>query len=285
MLIVVVSIIFVLFLTFGLIFFLKKLQISYTKYGNKMQCDNIGDVLWQTGRFENEAFKDYLGFEDEGIPMTGVLNCFCKEEHKNSGGFWETYDKVYTSSVVKRETDPDSGIFVAAQAPLCQDWVFDQFYMGVGIKGIGFTINIVNLIAGVVIRKLIVLVGYSTKSLEIKAIKNALFYTQFFNTALVLMIVNANFIGFGGLPDNFFTRGEFNDFSLGWYESVGSALVYTMIICAVWPIIEFVVFFGIKLLLRLLDYLLGKCRTAKKTIPSYVRLYGGSEYLIFWKYS
>lgn len=78
---VVAAVVFVLFLTFGLIFFLKKLQISYTKYGNKMQCDNIEDVLWQTGRFEKEAFKDYLGFEDDGLPMTGVLNCFCKLEH------------------------------------------------------------------------------------------------------------------------------------------------------------------------------------------------------------
>jgi len=63
----------------------------------------------------------------------------------------------------------------------------------------------------------------------------AIFILQFFNTAILILLVNANTNSAGidiGLS------GTYSDFSYNWYNSVGTSLVTTMIFSAFSPIIE-----------------------------------------------
>lgn len=60
------------------------------------------------------------------------------------------------------------------------------------------------------------------------------FYAQFFNTAFLLLLVNANLdeqpISLG------LTGGGYSDFDSGWSVEVGNIIVYTMTFNAVFPL-------------------------------------------------
>jgi len=62
--------------------------------------------------------------------------------------------------------------------------------------------------------------------------------STFFNTAIVILLANANLSEAIPFLSGVF-NGQFNDYSFDWYSDVGSILVVSMIINAVTPIIEF----------------------------------------------
>ena len=88
----------------------------------------------------------------------------------------------------------------------------------------------------------------------------SVFFTQFLNTAILLLLVNGNtqqtFLKFVGLD------GQFPDFTLEWYVDIGPALVQTMFIAAIFPAIEFGYGYPMKVFFRKLDS--GWKKTAKK---------------------
>ena len=98
---------------------------------------------------------------------------------------------------------------------------------------------------------LIAFIGYYTESEQTLVIKSSIFVSQFFNTAILLLLTNANtrhtILAF--LP----FRGIYPDLTQEWYSDVSASLVNTMRTAAFWPIIEFCIFFAMKLLFRLLD--------------------------------
>ena len=57
---------------------------------------------------------------------------------------------------------------------------------------ISFIIIAVNLILKTVIIKLITWIGEDTVSEQLSSITNGVFYAQFFNTGILLLLVNAN---------------------------------------------------------------------------------------------
>lgn len=52
---------------------------------------------------------------------------------------------------------------------------------------------------------------------------------------------------------NILKGGSFADFDYGWYDEIGTSLVKTMAIGAVFPIIEFFMWSSLKVLFRILD--------------------------------
>lgn len=72
-----------------------------------------------------------------------------------------------------------------------------------------------------------------------------------------------------------------------WYNDIGSSLILTMLTAAVWPIIEFFMYYFLRLFFRLLDrsFSCDEYKTKCKTIQQYVNIYSGSDYLIHFKYS
>ena len=75
-------------------------------------------------------------------------------------------------------------------------------------------------------------IGYDTHSEQVTAITNGVFFAQFFNTAILVLFVYANFSEFGIT----FFEGPFYDYSPDWYSVVGYKIVQTMIIYMFFPI-------------------------------------------------
>ena len=151
-----------------------------------------------------------------------------------------------------------------------------------------YIIVVTNYISRFFVVKIITWIGYKTQTGLNKAYTNVILATQFFNSAIILLLIDSNFND-SGIPFlGLIFKGNYYDFDSNWYKNMGGIIEYTVAYIAIWPIIEFVCYYSIKLLLRLLDWRTlcpDKYRTRKTTIQQYVDLYGGPDYLIFWKYS
>ena len=95
------------------------------------------------------------------------------------------------------------------------------------------------------------MVGYHTESGLLKGIMTAIWISTFFNTAILILLTNANtsytFLNF--IPLN----GQYTDLTENWYINIGGSLVSTMTINSVYIYIDFGVSYGMKLLFRCLD--------------------------------
>jgi len=100
-------------------------------------------------------------------------------------------------------------------------------------------------------------VGYDSETEQLKRITSATFYMLFFNTAFLLMLVNADMseqpLTFG------LTGGHYADFNALWWKQLGNALLSTMFINAIFPIVEFFMFFGLRFFARWRDRSLSCC--------------------------
>ena len=102
----------------------------------------------------------------------------------------------------------------------------------------------------------------------------------FFNTALLLLLANANFSETHiPLVDKIF-KGKYTDLHQGWYDDVGATLVQTMMINAVMPLAEFAGFWAMGFVFRIMDrsYTADTYLSKTKSIQQYVEKYQGPEY-------
>ena len=113
------------------------------------------------------------------------------------------------------------------------------------------------------------------------------FYSQYVNTGLMLLLTNANF---ENTPLSFIPlRNRFADYSEDWYILVGSQQVQTMMINSIMPYMNFFILRGLSVALQFLDsrttLFQEKPLTRTKTIQEYVLLYAGPEVEIHYRYS
>ena len=111
-----------------------------------------------------------------------------------------------------------------------------------------------------------------------------IFVIQFFNTAIWNLLTNANLNESLGIP---IFKGSYPDFTFNWYLDFGVPLITAMIINAVFPLIEFAMWYGIRILYILNDkgWSWKRYKTKKISIQQYINLYAGPEYLIHNNYS
>jgi len=79
----------------------------------------------------------------------------------------------------------------------------------------------------------------------------SIFIVQFFNTAILLILTNANTeaAGLGFLP----FKGMYADLTFEWYNDIGSSFIITIFTASIFPVIEFCIAFGMKLAFKFLD--------------------------------
>lgn len=82
-------------------------------------------------------------------------------------------------------------------------------------------------------------------------ITNFTFYAQFFNTGFLLLLANANFAEQPFLSG--INGGSMGDFNEDWFVLIGNALVSTMTINAIFPLIEFAIFWFMRWFARWRD--------------------------------
>lgn len=169
--------------------------------------------------------------------MTGALACFCPRWTINAKG-----ESPYLHEFV----DPSDA---SKSAPICKEWAVDYVTAPLFARGVSMTIVAVNFVLRLLIIILIRKVGFETHSEQTKYIKNSVFTVQFVNTALILLLSNADLTGWGfGMFD-----GRYNDFSPGWYSDIGNSITGAMIFNIIFPIIEFFGFYAMRLGFRILD--------------------------------
>lgn len=149
-----------------------------------------------------------------------------------------------------------------------EDHLAGYFYLNL----VTFLVSCINYALRNLNQSLIDTIGIPTESERTSVIMKYVFFTAFINTGVILLLTNADlsYSVLSFIP----LRGEFTDFERGWYLDIAPSLVKTMLIMAVFPVISFFMFYGLRVAYRLLD---GGCSrsTKKTTIKQYVDLYSG----------
>ena len=112
-------------------------------------------------------------------------------------------------------------------------------------------ITVVNSIIRMICMYLIKLIGYHTESQEVSSIMTSIFISTFFNTAILLLLMDANtqYSILYWIP----LKGEYTDLTENWYLQLGPSLILTMCINAVYPYCELGIYLVTKGLFRCLD--------------------------------
>ena len=121
---------------------------------------------------------------------------------------------------------------------------------------VSFLIVGVNFILKLILIELIHSLHLKTVTLETNYTMITIFIGQYVNTAVLIVLNNASFKDFDGgdgLASLLFFVGSETDFSVNWYRTVGTTIMRTMISQAIWPLIEFVVFYTYLNFSRCLD--------------------------------
>lgn len=152
---------------------------------------------------------------------------------------------------------------------------------------VAVSISVVNTVLRTILILLVKFIGEDTKSEQTRSVKVAVFITQFFNTAILLLLFNAN-MSETSIP--FFSdvlAGEYTDFNNDWYTDIGCTIIKAMIVASVFPLIEAVMFGSMKFAFKLLDRGFSNdiFRSSKKTVQQYVDVQTGPEYMIHFRYS
>jgi hypothetical protein len=174
--------------------------------------------------------------------------------------------------------------------PICKQYHDDKTNALILGQGIAFIIVIMNNILKTVTIKMIIWVGEDTQSERLTSITQGVFIAQFFNTGLVLLLVNANLTEYGPkiFTSNF--NGPFPDYTAQWYSEVGYKIVQTMLINSVTPFITLFSAITVPVAKRVKDsggdmnshtiY-----NTKQTAMYGFRKLYGGGDYVIHVKYS
>lgn len=154
-------------------------------------------------------------------------------------------------------------------------------------SALSYSITGINYVLRMVCIMLVTWIGYKDETEQLIEITNVVFVVQFFNTAFLLLISNANMSG-QFLLGWIFRFGDIPDFNSEWYRRLGNTIQGTMIFSAYFPILEFFGFWGMRVGFRLLDR--GLCsmsiyRTKCTAIQPYINTYAGPLYFMHYKYS
>lgn len=189
------------------------------------------------------------------------------------------YEGNYTAKITTNSTE--------VTVPMCKTYFSDVIYSKVIGQSIAFIIIAVNTILRLVIIALITWVGEDTNSEQLGSITNGVFYAQFFNTGLLLLLVNANMTEHEPKAITKYIKGTYYDYFPAWYSDVGMKILQTMIVNSIMPYVTLVTGFAIPWVKRKLDRKFGNDPyvTKKTSMAQYKILYSGTDYLVHFKYA
>jgi len=238
-----------------------------------------GDSGYRWDTWKKDSLAEYSMNEDfasEGKPthFTGGMQCFCS--------FQDT-EEVDPATLYKADDSDTAEVGV----PLCQILKSDQLTSKVFGQSVAFVIIAINIVLKTVIIKGITWVGEDTNSEQLASITNGVFVAQFFNTGILLLLVNGNMSEHWPFFITKFIQGPFYDYMPLWYSNVGAKITQTMLINSIMPYVGLVTGFLIPAIKRKLDRKFGSSVyvTKKTSMAMYKDLYSGAEYVIHFKYS
>ena len=133
---------------------------------------------WQQDAFKEFVQQDAKVQADQRPFFTECLQCFCRYQKTQKAKPDAIYDGTKDGKFTK--------------LPICENYFNDKFN-GITIgASISLIIVVVNTILKETTIRLITWVGEDTQSERITSITLGVFVAQFFNTGIVLLLVNAN---------------------------------------------------------------------------------------------
>lgn len=151
-------------------------------------------------------------------------------------------------------------------------------------------ITIINMIIRDISIVFIQFIGFHTETQQTAAIFILIAVATFFNTAILMLLTNANtqYTFLRWLP----LDGSMTDLDLNWYTDIGDSLIWTMLINSVYVILGFFMQLAMVIVFRSLDKGCKNFWTCKetdetkcKTIQAYVNTYAGPVHLMHFKYA
>ena len=140
--------------------------------------------------------------------------------------------------------DPSNLGYGSNYQPVCQEYLDTYLWNYLASNSVTVLITVINILIREKTIDWITQIGYETHSEQVTAITNGVFFAQFFNTAILVLFVYANFEEFG----IYSFEGPFYDYSPQWYSVVGYKIVQTMVIYLFLPI-------GLELMPMLLSWI------------------------------
>lgn len=171
-----------------------------------------------------------------------------------------------------------------AKKAICYEWDSDLTWSANLSSIVKYLVVIINYVLRLLIVRPCIYVGMPTKGEESKLVTRSIFICQFLNTAVIMLLLNAN-LEPQGVP---FFDGQLSDFNSYWYNDTGNTIVGTMVFNAYWPFLEWLLLLLVFKVRNRVKDSGWRCRghtTKKKTLKQYIDLYSGPQYLIHFKYS
>jgi hypothetical protein len=195
--------------------------------------------------------------------------CYCIANEDNSDVFYATYTTA------------------TGQQPICGIYETVTYKVLFWSNALSFIIIGLNYVLREVCIKLVNWIGYKTETKRLIRTTKVTFYVLFLNTAFLLLLVNANLIEQPFLTWKSESDAPYSDFNMDWFRNTGNLIVATMIFNAYYPILEFAMYWGMRIGYRLLDSscTLKKYTTKSTSIQGYLDVRCGPEYLMHFKYS
>jgi hypothetical protein len=150
-------------------------------------------------------------------------------------------------------------------------------------------ITVINFATRTIFINMADLVGFKTESEKADFIKNTIFLSSFFNSAISMLLASWSGREISIPLLGSFFEGVYSDFNSDWFPDVGYVIIYNCLYNLVWPFIEFFVFYGIRHLKRCIDqrsiWPSNVFSTKCYTIQGFEDKYNGPAFLVHWKYS
>jgi hypothetical protein len=276
---VVIGIIFILMiLAFFLFILIKRGLVNYSRKYLSLNWDEFNENIPSEDARLKYGISDYFGYykSTTETKMTGALQWFWNEFY-NMNGMSKSLSTVFSHPDVVI----DGQIY---EAKICRQYSIDRIKSPIISTIVSFVIVFLNYFLRDIIIALVKRIGFHTETNQTKVIMVFIFIVQFFNTAILNLLTNANLREAIGIS---VFSGIYPDFDFNWYIDFGVPMISTMLTNAFSPLIELWMFYPLTLLYRLLDknFIWKKYRTKKTTIQQFVNLYSGPEYLLHYKYS
>jgi len=152
------------------------------------------------------GYSCFMGSLD--YPPSAVTNCYCKQQYFAGLGQLAPEDEALCTSFFDVLNNAN-------------------FYQAVSI----ISVLVINGISKPVIKTCVALEKQSSVSSEKTALVSKMFSLQFMNTALITLIVNTAYSGsvsLGPLEMVGVGTGDYSNFNMAWYMTIGASLVSTM---------------------------------------------------------
>lgn len=119
-------------------------------------------------------------------------------------------------------------------------------------NGLEYSLSIFNVLLRYLVIYAVTWIGYETQTEQLQKVTIVTFACQFFNTAFLLLLVNAD-LSEQPIPTFGFNKGSFGDFNSQFFKTIGNTLISTMIFNSFYPLIEAVGYWAMRLAFRWMD--------------------------------